>query len=331
MIRDLLILLSKYPPEEKNRLALSGLIERVQDWSKLITLINSHGIIALAAANLKAAGLEKQVPETVMIALENGLLQSVVRNAWLAGKWKEVNKILNDNGIKHIVLKGMALEHTVYGSKGLRQMNDNDILIRQEDSIRAWNILKNEGYLPEPQKSFLHNKIKFQIGEHLPALYKQGYSVEIHYKLPGNIAKMGDSDIDPFFDAVEINIAGEKALALSDELHLKYLISHFEKHKMEGVCQLRLYTDILLLDRNSKIVFPDQFTENPKQDLKMKFLKIAWRKTISEIPSQYRFRFISGDIFPSLTWMRNRYKCNTAKALLYYPARIAKLGWLLGK
>jgi hypothetical protein len=330
MIRDLLILLSKYPPEENNRKALSELIERVQDWSKLIALINSHGIIALAAANLEAARLEKLVPEQVMSALGNGLLQSVVRNAWLAGKWKEVNKILSDAGIRHIVLKGMALEHTVYESKGLRQMNDNDILIRREECLKAWKLLQKEGFTPEIVKSKLHYKILLDSGKHLPSLYKDGYSVEIHHRLSDDISFEGPGSIDPFASAVEITIAGEKALTLSKDLQLKYLISHFEKHKEEGACQLRLYADILLLDKNSKIVFPDQFIENPKQEMKKEYRKAAWKKTVLEVPAKYRFRFVLGDVFPSPAWMRNRYKCSTAKALLYYPARIGKVGWLMG-
>jgi hypothetical protein len=36
-----------------------------------------------------------------------------------------------------------------------------------------------------------------------------------------------------------------------------------------------------------------------------------------------------GDLFPSVSFMKNRYKCkNTWKVLLYYPHRIGKVLWL---
>ena len=59
----------------------------------------------------------------------------------------------------------------------------------------------------------------------------------------------------------------------------------------------------------------------------------AYRRTIHEIPGLHRkILFILGDIFPTLTFMKSRYRCsNKLKALLYYPHRLGKLMWLVGK
>jgi len=116
-MKDLLLLLCLYPFEKKNRENLSKLIREVSDWNKTAELINAHGIIALAAYNIKEAGLENEIPAEAMAILENGLRQSVVRNIWLTKRWKEVNAILENAGIKHILLKGMALEHTIYDAR----------------------------------------------------------------------------------------------------------------------------------------------------------------------------------------------------------------------
>lgn len=329
IIKDLLLLLCRYPFNSKDKESLANLIKEVLEWKEIVGLINSHGIIALAAYNLKESGLEKEIPEKAWVVIENGYRQSIVRNSWLTERWKEVNKILGDAGIKHIVMKGMALEHTLYGSLGLRQMTDNDILLKREEALKAWDLLQKEGFVPEPIKSGLHKKILLDIGKHLPELHKDGYSLEIHHNLGVDVISEGSGFYDPFADDVEIEISGSKALTLSKELNLRYLISHFEKHKMEGTCQLRLLTDILLLDKNNKIEFPEEFIENPKQEMKREFRKTSWRKTILEVPPECRFRFVLGDIFPSVSWMRQRYKCNIVRALLYYPGRIAKLLWLI--
>ena len=71
-MKDLLLFLCHYPFDENNRETLSKLIREVQDWNELVRLINAHGIIALAAYNIKEAGLENEIPAEAMTVLENG-------------------------------------------------------------------------------------------------------------------------------------------------------------------------------------------------------------------------------------------------------------------
>ena len=328
-MRELLLLLCRYPYDPSNRDTLSKLLREVDDWHSMVNLINAHGIIALAAYNIKEARLENEIPLDAMAFLENGYMQSVVRNSWLTERWKEVNQILNDAGIKHILLKGMALEHTIYGSKGLRQMNDNDILIKPGESRKAWYLLEQNGFTMKPLKSPLFKKIMFDFGHHLPALYKNGYAIEIHEKLFEDGGADDKSYPDPFKDAVEIFIGETKAFMLSEHIHVKYLTKHFEHHKMAGDCQLRLFNDLIMLNQECNLKFPDSFISDPIQENKLEFRKALYKTTVSSVSSKYRLRFILGDIFPSFKWMKDRYKCNFFNALLRYPFRIGKFMWLV--
>lgn len=328
-MRELLLLLCRYPFDKINREALSKLIREIQDWHEMVKLINAHGIIALAAYNIKESGLEKEIPVDAMAILENGYMQSMLRNTWLTERWKEVNTILCNAGIKHILLKGMALEHTLYCAKGLRQMNDNDILVKRDDSLNAWNLLQQEGFSHELIKSSLHRNIIVDIGKHLPCLYKNGYSIEIHHKLYDTRLTDDTSYYDPIENAVEILIGDTKAWILPKEIQLKYLINHFEKHVLEGNYQLRLYADIILLDKTNTIGIPDRFISDPMQGNKTEFRKAAYKANICSIPPKHRLRFIIGDTFPSVKWMKERYKCTGLKVLLWYPLRIGKLRWLI--
>ena len=328
-MRELLLLLCRYPYDPSNRDTLSRLLREIDDWHFMVNLINAHGIIALAAYNIKEARLESEIPLDAMAFLENGYMQSVVRNAWLTERWKEVNQILNDAGIKHILLKGMALEHTIYGSKGLRQMNDNDILIKPEDSRKAWYLLQQNGFTMKPLKSCLFKKIMFDIGYHLPALYKKGYAIEIHEKLFENESVDDKSYLDPFKDVDKISIDEIQAFIPAKNIHLRYLTKHFEHHKLVGNCQLRLYNDIILIEGSIKNVFPDRFFLNPIQEYNPEFRKVLYKQTLHSVTPKYRLRFILGDLFPSVTWIKERYKCSTIRALLKYPIRILKLSWLV--
>ena len=77
----------------------------------------------------------------------------------------------------------MALEHTVYRAKGLRQMTDNDILVKKDDVLKTWLLLQKHGFKPEMIKSPLFRKVMIDIGKHMPALVKEGYQIEIHHRL----------------------------------------------------------------------------------------------------------------------------------------------------
>jgi hypothetical protein len=66
--------------------------------------------------------------------------------------------------------------------------------------------------------------------------------------------------------------------------------------------------------------------DNPPVD-KARF----YHHVISDIPGLHRkILFVLGDIFPSLSFMKNRYKCkSTWRVLFYYPHRLGKVLWLL--
>lgn len=104
-------------------------------------------------------------------------MQSMIRNTWLAGRWKEVNTILSEAGIRNLLLKGMALEHTVYGSSRLRQMNDVDILVKKDEIMKAWLLLQSHGFISDMIKSPLHASIITEIGKHMPTLRKDGFQL----------------------------------------------------------------------------------------------------------------------------------------------------------
>jgi hypothetical protein len=328
-MKDLLLLLARYPYDKSDRERMSELLGEVQDWDLLVNLVNNHGIIALAAYNIKEAKLEELVPVKAMAILENGLMQSMVRNVWLTERWKEVNEILNNARIKHILLKGMALEHTIYGALGLRQMTDNDILIRREEAIKAWDLLQEYGFGLILSKSPLHRKIMMDIHKHLPALYRDGYSLEIHSALPGERFSDAKEYNRIFDEAPEISVNGTKAYSLPEEVQIEYLIKHHLGHQHAGDCQIRTFIDIKLLDPGNEIEFPDDHIYEPDQSYKRSYKRAAYRKRVAEMKLQHRLLFLAGDVFPSVEWMKQRYRCSAVKTILFYPHRMGKILWVI--
>jgi hypothetical protein len=162
---------------------IATLVKQVSDWDQFVRLANEHGIIALCWNNIVALRTDDNLPASCLEQLHKGYLASVARNTRIFSLLGEVAGIAKDEGIDLIILKGLALEKTIYGNRGLRQMNDLDILVKSEHAIKLRKALLKNGFESIPMISSLHEKILPSYGKHLPELYKDGLSVEIHFKL----------------------------------------------------------------------------------------------------------------------------------------------------
>jgi hypothetical protein len=157
----------------------------------------------------------------------------------------EVLRLLYGKNIRAVLLKGLALEFTVYGNTGLRQMSDVDILISKEQCMTARNILISNGYVSLPVKSVIHKLILANTGKHLPSLIKNGTSVEIHHKLFGGRKNVLTRML--YETSYKIEIKGEEAYIPQPQIFFLYLVRHLYTHEMNNESQLRLYTDLVVL------------------------------------------------------------------------------------
>ena len=247
-IRDeenLLLGLCRLEFSDENLKKIKSLIALVRDWDYFRKLANSHGVAALVWHNLEKYNLLNGIPEKVASYLRGTLMISLSRNAFNAEVTGEVLRLLNKENIKTVLLKGLALENSVYGNSGLRQMSDVDILINREECIKARNILISNGYESLPVKSLFHEVIIVYTGKHLPSLIKNGASVEIHHELfGGKDNKMTKMLYDSSY---EVEIKGEKAWFPEPQVFFLYLVKHLYIHEMNNESQLRLYTDLVVL------------------------------------------------------------------------------------
>jgi len=329
VMKDLLTCLCRYPYDPVSGPVLKEALGTVSDWNSAVDIINRHGITALAAYNISEAGLESMLPPDPLAFLRNGRRHSMARKTWLTEKWKEVNSILCAAGIRHVLIKGMALEYTFYGGRGLRQMNDNDILLEKEDALKAWHLLQEYGYKPGKLKSPLYRKIITDIGKHLPSLIKDGYSVEIHHRLFFG-AERDLADENDTYEIRETEVDGIPAFVLQDDIHLDFLRSHLLMHMMTGSFQFRLLADMEIIKPGSAPEIPDSFILNPVQRPPLSQKKTFYRTLFRSVPKGSRLRYLAGDIFPSPGWIMQRHKCSAPASIFYYPRRLGKLFWLIG-
>jgi len=233
----------EFSGEESEKLKILASV--IADWRYFADLANSHGVGALVYYNLEKLGFLQHVPQEAAEFLRNVMMLSLARNTRHLNEMKEVLNLLNKAGIKTVLLKGLALEISVYGNKGIRQMTDVDVLISRENCIRARKILLAGGFASLPVKSPFHKLIITHTGKHLPSLVKNGFSVEIHHELFGT--GKGDLTRVLYNNSIETEISNEKVFIPATQIFLIYLVKHLNYHEMNNESQLRLYTDLAVL------------------------------------------------------------------------------------
>jgi hypothetical protein len=368
----------EFSDEQINR--IKSLLAVITDWPYFSNLANEHGVAALVWYNLEKYQLHSEIPEAAAYFLKCTLMRSLGRNTFNTESMGEVLRLLNAENIKIVILKGLALENSVYGNQGLRQMSDVDILINRDECIKARKILISNGYVSLPVKSFFHKQILAYYGKHLPSLIKNGTSVEIHHELFGGRKNLMTKML--YDSSYMVEIKGEKAWFPQPQIFFLYLVKHLWLHEMNNESQLRLYTDLIVLieKHNYEILnynllkcasdagmseilawhleplrdiwgvsfpqwlndFIDKWHNEDFIDRFFFFLRSPknnppgdkaglYRHILDDIPGFHRkFLFILGDLFPTVSFMKNRYKCkSTWKVLLYYPHRLGKVLWLL--
>jgi Uncharacterised nucleotidyltransferase len=348
-------------------------------WQQFTDMAIRHGVAALVWQNLSDLSLEEHMPEPVRVILEGLRFKSIARVTYITGVVATAVAALEKEGIKVLLLKGLALEHTVYGSRGLRQMSDADLLVAPKDALRARDILIRSGFTSMQLKSRLYRHIILDLGNHLPELHRGGISVDLHYRLFGPEGREIVSRA--IEEADEITAGGNTFHVLPPQTAFLALVSHIYKHRIKGEFQLRLYADIYLLLKKypDKIITEalpaaaDQAGIPVEVRVVLTVMEQAWGLTVPPgmiaLPGEEQMRaarfindlicpdlvspesqyemfrrnlgslkgfrkklvFITGDIFPSVEFMRHRYGCRTRlSAMLFYPHRLGKLYWILG-
>lgn len=183
--------------------------------------------------------------------LERYYYQFVAANLLFRKEAIEVLKILNNEGLKPILFKGLQLQKELYPLPELRPTSDLDLVVRRdEDFGHAMELLENMGYEKFSYRSdgYARNILK-EIVFMPPAGRK--IMVELHHSLRyGKWDKRKDFD-EPFLNDENIHDCednGAEYRAMNDNLNYLFLNYHaFESHigmnKILWINDLRLLKD----------------------------------------------------------------------------------------
>ncbi|HJT76602.1 MAG TPA: nucleotidyltransferase family protein [Gemmataceae bacterium] len=215
------------PPERPRTLLAEGI-----DWELLVQAGLRHRILPLLYR-----GLETTCPEAVPRATLDRLRQRVhataLRNLFLTGQLLKLLRLFARHDIRAIPFKGPALAAAAYGDVSLREFNDLDIFLREDDIPRAKQLLRAERYEEQPQ---------FEAEYECAFLSADGgYHVDLHWGfIPPYIAfPLGPLRL--WEQAGSVVLAGTPVAAFRPEALLLILCLHGAKHcwqRLKWICDI---------------------------------------------------------------------------------------------
>lgn len=168
------------------------------------------------------------LPSEASEVIQKNYLRSLYINdrRWTA--LKAVLERFGVEGIPVILLKGAALMGTLYEKKGLRPMDDMDLLVWDEDFQAAGQALISCGYQPGLPSALPADAVK-EISYHKPG--QRDLVIDLHRSLFSPPHELTNEQMDWFWDKIEADeIEGIQAQTFTPTAQLLHLCAHLWLH-----------------------------------------------------------------------------------------------------
>lgn len=242
---DLLIECCRQIPDTELLETYAG---RMDDWKGFLDSAYAHGVFPLVHKSLKPI---TAVPDAIKLRLKSTNLEIARRNMTMTAELLKIMKLLEENGIPALAIKGPVLSQMIHGDVTQRQYADLDILVSENDLYTTTKLLLKHEYQYDHPIQFTKNKALLRATKDITlSKSSQGIELEMHWRLfSGRLFKK--SNIDLFRDSVQnITISQQKIATLDDNVLLLYLLLHGSKHMWE---RLEWIVDIDRLVRSRAI------------------------------------------------------------------------------
>lgn len=206
--------------------AVSGL-----DWRYVLRIVRRQRVAGLVHHALATAAIDVPASEAQAFAAD---AERIVRqNLLLAAESARLQRGFDAARIAAVVLKGAALGQLAYGSLGLKDSRDIDLLVPAAQAAEALRVLESEGYAlfsPADALNDTQRDAYIQYGNEF-ALRRPGRDpvVDLHWRLTDNMRFL--AGIDAFAHVQTVAISGGASLrTLGDDDQFAYLCVHGASH-----------------------------------------------------------------------------------------------------
>ena len=206
---------------------------RIDDWGLLIKRAESHALSCLLYQHLQTCDVE--IPNNHRISFKALTARHQRNNRERIQALVEILECFSGQNITTVILKGMALIHTLYDNTFQRPMGDIDILVERDQALVAQKLLRDIGYRAEERKQgYLYDH------HHLPVATKNQNGISIQIEIHHN-ALSGDAPGSLSFEEVKDNmIEFQSSDQATHSLGHVQMLQHLCQHTFEPIENIKL-------------------------------------------------------------------------------------------
>jgi hypothetical protein len=181
------------------------------------------------------------VPERVLEVLRAHYHDNNLRNLRLTGELLKITRAFEVEGIPVIPFKGSTLAVLAYGSLGLREFADLDILVHEQDVSRARKSLASMGYRRQDRVTGAREAAFLKTRREYVFAREGGAVVELHWALTPRILAFRLKPEDLWDRVEKFTLGRDSVSTLSTEDTLLFLCVHGSKHfwhRLAWICDV---------------------------------------------------------------------------------------------
>lgn len=228
---------ARFQPEAREML-LEAVGSR-QDWNHVSQLATAHGLLPLLVRQIDQ-DCPDFLPPAAREILQKRFEENTLRTFLMACELIRLLDLFDAHGIQAIPFKGPALAVLIYGDFSLRQADDLDILIHEQDFWKASELLESRGFLRHPP--ILRDQFKIYSRLECDMTFVHGSSglrIDLHWNfVPPHLGFSYETE--PLWRRLEsLDLIGRSIPALPMEDQLLLMCLHGSKHMwnhLEWIC-----------------------------------------------------------------------------------------------
>lgn len=213
---------------------------RCSDPESLYQFCKFHSITSIVAMALEEVWKHAPTDVEIMTKWRQARDKAIRKNILLNAERERILAYLESIGCLYLPLKGSLMQFE-YPRFGMRQMNDNDILIDESRSREIHEFMIADGYEAE---SFLQ-------GNHDEYVKKPLYVIEMHRRLFMNAVNPEMAAYyDQIFDKLIPDGKSRYGYKMRSEDFYIFMVAHAYKHYLHGGIGIRNLLDVYVYTRN---------------------------------------------------------------------------------
>lgn len=196
-------------------------------WKAIVGLAAKHGVSGCLSESLKETG-EGEISQKIFRKLTASYAPLWRDSLAFSTVLRQLHKIFKNEGIRFILLKGLHVAESVYGSLKKRPMQDIDLLVRKNDAEKADRLLRTMAK-PEKWNRTWIEKYHYHMGYDMTPLLeniKTRLKIELHWDILPKENPFTISLDEVWKTAVKERITGVETEVMSLEYLLLFLCVH---------------------------------------------------------------------------------------------------------